>query len=103
MFNCFQLILPNTLFEIYYDIAFYLVYIRVRRLLEDNKVETLRFKDQVEKLTKIVRDIKEEIAKEKKRSTKMSLKLQEITKDKEDLLIRYIFKHFTDYSSQTAN
>lgn len=63
----------------------------VRRLLEDNKVETLCFKDQLEKLTKIVRDIKEEITKERERSTKMSLKLQEITKDKEDLLIRYIF------------
>lgn len=70
----------------------------VRRLLEDNKVETLCFKDQVEKLTKIVRDIKMEITQERERSSKMSLKLQEITKDKEDLLIRYIFKHFTVYS-----
>lgn len=69
----------------------FLVYVRLRRLLEDNKVETLRFKDQVEKLTKIVRDMKIEITKERERSTKMSLKLQEITKDKEDLLIRYIF------------
>lgn len=85
-----------------YDIAFVLVYVRLRRLLEDNKVETLRFKDQVEKLTKIVRDIKMEITQERERSSKMSLKLQEITKDKEDLLIRYIFKHFTVYSSETA-
>uniref|UniRef100_K1R9X8 Uncharacterized protein n=1 Tax=Magallana gigas TaxID=29159 RepID=K1R9X8_MAGGI len=44
--------------------------------------------NQVEKLTKIVGDMKIEITKERERSTKMSLKLQEITKDKEDLLIR---------------
>lgn len=62
--------------------------LEVQKLLEDNKVETLRFKDQVEKLTKIVRDIKMEITQERERSSKMSLKLQEITKDKEDLLIR---------------
>lgn len=86
-----------------YDIAFVLVYVRLRRLLEDNKVETLRFKDQVEKLTKIVRDIKMEITQERERSSKMSLKLQEITKDKEDLLIRYIFKHFTYLSSVYRN
>ncbi|XP_065930929.1 uncharacterized protein [Magallana gigas] len=62
--------------------------LEAQKLLEDNKVETLRFKDQVEKLTKIVRDIKMEITQERERSSKMSLKLQEITKDKEDLLIR---------------
>lgn len=82
-------VFPITFFEIYYDI--FLRYFGVYRLLEDNKVETLRLKDQVEKLTKTVRDIKGEITKERERSTKMSLKLQEITKDKEDLLIRYSF------------
>lgn len=82
-------LLPITFFEIYYDI-FCVTLVYVYRLLEDNKVKTLRLKDEVEKLTKTVTDIKDEIKKERERSAKMLLKLQEITKDKEDLLIRYI-------------
>lgn len=62
--------------------------LEAQQLLEDNKVKTLRLKDEVEKLTKTVTDIKDEIKKERERSAKMLLKLQEITKDKEDLLIR---------------
>lgn len=50
-------LLPITFFEIYYDI-FCVILVYVYRLLEDNKVKNLRFKDQMEKLTKTVTDIK---------------------------------------------
>lgn len=66
------------------------VYMLFFRLLEDKKVETSRLKDQVEKLSKTIRDSEEKITTEREKSINMSLQLQKITKEKEDLLIRYI-------------